>query len=135
MSLGPKLITAITGALPATSWFLLSILTADQSSIADLVDCGEITGTGYDRQSQTTPTMQAVAVTFDAVTWLTGSAADWPWQVQSLVMATTHNNTGSVVCAWDIGAQDLSHPGDLLELTPVLSLAMNGTVNVVHHAA
>lgn len=133
---GVKITNAVLAALPSTGWFLLSTLPCAQAATSDLTDCGELTGTGYARQSQPVPALTDGLITFEPITWQTATATDWSWATQTLLLATTGNNTGSIVYAWDLGGQDLSHPGDQLIVTPILDpTGAGGSVDVIHQAA
>ena len=90
--------------LPATCYFLLSTKAVSSFVLTDTLAGGvaEITGTGYARQSQAAPTPVGPLTTFAQMTWTTGTAVNWPASVQSLVLATTANNTGYAICAWNL---------------------------------
>jgi len=95
--------------LPATCYFLLSTRDCATHVVGDTLagGVGEITGTGYARQSEAEPTASAAnpsAVAFAQKTWATGSATDWPSSVKSCVLATTSDNTGKAICAWNLVA-------------------------------
>ena len=63
---------------------------------------GEITGTGYARQSQSEPAAAARTKTLTTESWNTGSATDWPAAVRSVVAMTTPDGTGKLLCAWNL---------------------------------
>ena len=93
--------------LPATVYWLLS--TKDEASFLQTDTLaggvGEITGTGYARQSQALPTptlANPTAIAFSQMTWATGSATDWPAAVKSAVAVTTADNTGVALCAYNL---------------------------------
>lgn len=116
--------------LPATCYFLLS--TKPTSGAGALVvgdtlagGVGEITGTGYARQSQAAPTPASGAAVFSQMTWATGAATNWPASVKSCILVTTSDNTGKAVCAWNLiaggTARDLSQANTTEQFTPTLS--------------
>ena len=89
---------------PNPVYFLLSaspvgVLTAT-STLAGGV--GEISGTGYERQSQPLPTVIGGVLAFATMYFTTGLAVDWPHDVVSLVAVTTLNNSGIALCAWNL---------------------------------
>src|SRR5690348_7517288 len=96
--------------LPSTCYFLLSTKSVDSVSAftasATLAGgVGEITGTGYARQTESEPTATAASpsvVAFAQKSWSTGSATDWPANVRSCVLATTADNVGKAICAWNL---------------------------------
>lgn len=114
--------------LPGTCYFLLSDRDCDTHTTSDTLagGVGEITGTGYARQSQSEPTASAGVVSFAQMTWTTGSSTDWPASVKSVVLATTANNTGKAICAWNLqvggAARDLSAATTTEQFTPTLTL-------------
>ena len=68
---------------------------------------GEITGTGYSRKSEAEPTpslANPAVIAFAVKSWATGAATDWPASVKSIVLATTPDNTGKAICAWNLVA-------------------------------
>lgn len=91
---------------------------------------GEITGTGYARQSQAAPTPSSAnpsAVAFSQMSWATGSATDWSSAVASIVLVSTSDNTGKAVCAWNLVAggttRNLAAANTTEQVTPTLNLA------------
>lgn len=93
--------------LPATCYLLLSTKDCNTHVVTDTLagGVGEITGTGYARQSQAEPTASAAnpsVVAFAQATWQTLTATDWPASVKSCVLATTSDNTGKAICAWNL---------------------------------
>jgi hypothetical protein len=95
--------------LPSTCYFLLSTKDCATHAVTDTLGggVGEITGTGYARQTESEPTASAAnpsAVAFAVKTFATGSATDWPASVKSCVLATTSDNTGKAICAWNLVA-------------------------------
>lgn len=89
---------------PSMTYFLLSsypvgVLTA-LSKLSTGV--GEITGSGYSRQYQVTPPSVGGVIPFVTMAWFTGAAIDWPANVVSIIAATTLNNSGVALCAWNL---------------------------------
>lgn len=117
----------LSSGLPATSYFLLSTDNIAALSATDTLSggIGEITGTGYARQSQSLPTPALGDITWAASTWNTGSATDWPSTVRSIVLATTVDNSGVAICAWNLipggGARNLSTASTTESVTPTLT--------------
>lgn len=121
--------------LPATCYFLLSTKACSGVGGLAVTDTlsggvGEITGTGYSRQSQSEPTASAAnpsAVSFTQMSWTTGSATDWSNAVKSVVLVTTSDNTGKAICAWNLQtggtARDLSGANTTEQFTPTLNVA------------
>lgn len=117
--------------LPATCYFLLS--TKDEASFLQTdtlsgLASGEITGTGYARQSQALPTPTSAnptAISFTQMTWATGSATDWPAAVKSCVLVTTSANTGVMVAAWNLNGttgRAMNAANTTENFTPTLNL-------------
>jgi hypothetical protein len=104
----------LNDGLPSTCWFLLSSKAESSHVVTETLaaaDLGEITGTGYVRQSEPEPTPVAGVATFSGVTWSTGSAADWPADVRSIVLVTDAGTSGKAIAAWDLlggAARDMS---------------------------
>lgn len=118
--------------LPATCYFLLSTRACATHAVTDTLagGVGEITGTGYARQSESEPTASAAnpsAVAFAAKSFATGSATDWPSAVRSCVLVTTADNSGKAICAWNLvaggTARDLSQASTTEAFTPTLTVA------------
>lgn len=119
--------------LPTTCFFLLSTRSCNGAggstafTTADALagGVGEITGTGYGRQSQAAPAPSGSTTAFSLMSWATGAAINWPNNVRSVVMATTVDNTGKAVCAWNLiaggGARDLSQASTTEQFTPTLT--------------
>jgi hypothetical protein len=88
---------------------------------------GEITGTGYARQTEAEPTAVSGVVSFAAKSWQTTTHNDWPASVKSVVLVTSADNTGKAIAAWNLqtggGARDLSQPNTTEVYTPTLTLA------------
>lgn len=116
--------------LPATCEFLLS--TKDEASFVQgdtlAGGVGEITGTGYARQSQSLPTpttANPTVISFAQMSWATSTATDWPAAVKSCVLVTTSDNTGVAICAWNLNGttgRDMSAASTTEDVTPTLSL-------------
>lgn len=124
--------------LPATSYFLLSerscndtFTSAPHHLATDTLagGVGEITGTGYTRQSQATPAPTSddpPKVSYLECNWATGTAGDWPTDVRSVVLVTTANNTGKAICGWNLNEAGVptsfAFPQGTLGFTPTLNL-------------
>lgn len=125
---GRKLL--VQSGLPATCFFLLS--TKDEASFLQTDTLaggvGEITGTGYARQSQALPTPTSAnptVLSFAQMSWATGSATNWPAAVKSVVMVSTSDNTGKALCAWNLNGttgRDMSAANTTEQFTPTLNL-------------
>ena len=118
--------------LPATCYFLLSTKDCNTHVVGDTLvgGVGEITGTGYTRQSESEPAASLAnpsAVAFAQKSWATGAATNWPSSVKSVVLATTSDNTGKAICAWNLiaggTARDLSQANTTQNFTPTLTVA------------
>lgn len=118
--------------LPSTCYFLLSTKDCSTLVVTDTLAGGvaEITGTGYARQSEAEPTATAAnpsAVAFAQKTWATGAATDWPSSVKSVVLATTSDNTGKAICAWNLvaggAARAMNAASTTENFTPTLNVA------------
>lgn len=118
--------------LPATCYFLLSTKPCSGTGAHAASDTlaggvGEITGTGYSRQSQSEPVGSSGTFSFSQMTWSTGAATNWPASVKSVVLCTTSDNTGKAICAWNLvaggTARDLSAAGTTEKFTPTLILS------------
>lgn len=118
--------------LPATCYFLLSTKDTTTLVVGDTLAGGvaEITGTGYARQSEAEPTATSAnpsAVVFAIKTFATGAATDWPASVKSIVMATTSDNTGKAICAWNLvtggTARAMNAASTTENFTPTLNVA------------
>jgi hypothetical protein len=122
----------INNGLPATCYFLLSTKGVDAGTAFTAGNTlaggtlGEITGTGYARQSQAEPTATSGSVAFTQMSWATGSATDWPAGVRSIVLVTGSAGTGKAIGAWNLitggTARDLSQANTTEQVTPTLSL-------------
>ena len=124
-----------SNGLPSTCYFLLSTkpcsgggALASSDTLAGGV--GEISGTGYGRQSQSEPTpttADPTALVFSQMTWATGSATDWPSSVKSVVLVTSSDNSGKAICGWNLQtggtARDLSGANTTELFTPTLNVA------------
>jgi len=115
--------------LPATCYFLLSSKSVDATSPFVLADTlaagvGEISGTGYSRKNHAEPTPVNGLVTFVIMTWDTGTATNWSATTRSIVLATTPDNSGKALCAWNLQsggvARDLSGAHTAESYTPTI---------------
>lgn len=117
-----------SNGLPATCYFLLSTKDCNTHAAGDTLagGVGEITGTGYTRQSQAEPTPASGVVSFSQMTWATGAAVNWPASVKSVVLVTTSDNSGKAICAWNLqaggAARDLSGANTTEKVTPTLNV-------------
>lgn len=118
--------------LPSTCYFLLSTKDCNTHVVTDTLagGVGEITGTGYARQTESEPTATAAnpsAVAFAQKTWATSAATDWPASVKSVVLATTTDNTGKAICAWNLvtggAARAMNAASTTENFTPTLNVA------------
>ncbi len=119
----------LSDGLPSTCYFLLSTKDADTHTTGETLaaaDLGEITGTGYTRQSQSEPVPTAGTAVFAEMTFATASASDWPSNVKSVILATDAATSGEAVCAWNLqtgGApRDMSMTLTTEKVTPTLVL-------------
>lgn len=122
----------LDNGLPATVYFLLSTRGVDAGTAHAAGNTlsggvGEITGTGYARQSQACPAAGLDRdIDFVQMSWTTGSATDWPALVRSVVLVTTADNTGKAICAWNLvpgGAGRVLNAANTTEnVTPTLAL-------------
>lgn len=109
---------------PTTTWFLLSIYPVGVLDSGTTLNggVGEIAGTGYQRISQATPASLGGVISFAEMTWAPGAAANWPNNVVSIVAATTSDNSGVAICAWNLQidglVRDLSLPGSVEHVSP-----------------
>ena len=115
--------------LPATCRFLLSTHgvgagTAHAASDTLGGGVGEITGTGYSRQTESEPTASSGTVSFAQKTWNTSSHTDWPAGCRSVVLVTSSDNSGKAICAWNLqtggAARDMSAANTTENFTPTL---------------
>jgi hypothetical protein len=113
--------------LPTTCYFLLSTTAVSGFTASSTLGggVGEITGTGYARQSQARPTPAGNTITFAQMSWATASATNWPATVKTVVFTTTSDNTGKMICAWNLiaggGSRDLSQANTTENVTPTLT--------------
>lgn len=120
-------------AKPVTSYFFLSTKDCNTHVVGDTLVAaamGEITGTGYARQSEATPAATSAnpaAVVYAIKTYATGAATDWPASVKSVVLATTSDNTGKAICAWNLvvggTARAMNAANTTENVTPTLNIA------------
>lgn len=119
----------LSGGLPATCYFLLSTTPVSSLTAASTLagGVGEVTGTGYSRQSQARPTPSGGAASFAQMSWTTGTATDWPSNVASVVLVTTADNTGKAICAWNLilggGTRDMSKANTTEQVAPTFNLS------------
>jgi hypothetical protein len=122
----------LEGALKAgtTVYFLLSVDAVSSLTSASTLagGVGEIAGTAYARQSQAAPAVSGGnQKAFAQVSWATGSATDWPSAVRSVIAATSPDNTGHAICAWNLvtggAARDMSAANTTEQVTPTYSLS------------
>lgn len=121
-----------SNGLPSTCYFLLSTKGVDAGTAHTAGETlagatlGEITGTGYARQSQSEPTPASGVFTFAQMSFATASATDWPSGVRSVVLVTGAAGTGKAICAWNLqtggGARDMSGANTTEQVTPVLTV-------------
>lgn len=121
-----------SNGLPATVYFLLSTKDCNTLVVGDTLAGGvsEITGTGYTRQSEAEPTPSTAnpsSIAFAAKTYSTGAATNWPAGTKSIIAATTSDNSGKALCAWNLQAggtaRDMSGASTTLTFTPTLTVA------------
>lgn len=118
----------LDNGLPATCYFLLSTKDCNTHVVGDTLagGVGEITGTGYARKSQAEPAASGRSKPFSQMSWTTGTATDWPASVKSVVLATTADNTGKALAAWNLqpggAARDLSGANTTENVAPTLAL-------------
>lgn len=118
--------------LPSTCYFALSTKSVGGTSAYTGSETlagaafGEITGTGYTRQSQAEPAPSSGVVSFSQMTFATGTATDWPATVRSVVLCTGPAGTGKLICAWDLqstsAARDMSQANTSELVTPTLTV-------------
>jgi hypothetical protein len=123
----------MANGLPSTCYFLLSTkgVSAGTAHTAGETlagaTLGEITGTGYARQSQSEPTPSGGTAAFSQMSFATSSATDWPAGVRSIVLATGAAGTGKAICAWNLQtggtARDMSGANTTENVTPTLVIA------------
>jgi hypothetical protein len=119
----------LQNGLPSTCYFLLSTTAVSGFTAASTLagGVGEITGTGYARQSQARPTPSGGAAAFSQMSWATGTHTDWPAAVKSIVLVTSSDNTGKAIGAWNLipggGSRDLSQANTTEQVTPTYSLS------------
>jgi hypothetical protein len=115
--------------LPPTCYFLLSTKSCADHLTTDTLTAGvgEITGTGYTRQTESEPAASAGVVSLGAQVFATGAETDWPASVKSCVLVTTADDSGVAVCAWNLASEgtgrDMAGPNITETITPELVLA------------
>ena len=118
-----------SAGLPATCTFALSTKDCITHLVTDAYALfGEITGTGYARQTEARPAPSAAnptAIAFAVKTWATGAAIDWPASVKSCVLVDATNL--KLICAWNLQAgglaRDMSAASTTENFTPTLDVA------------
>lgn len=118
----------VTAGLPATCTFALSTKDCNTHLITDAYAAfGEITGTGYTRQTEARPTPTAAnptVIAFAAKVFATGAAVDWPASVKSCVLVDATNS--KLVCAWNLvtggTARAMNAANTTETFTPTLNL-------------
>jgi len=120
----------MANGLPSTCYFLLSTKTCAVHTAGETLagaTLGEITGTGYARQSQSEPTPSGGTAVFSQMSFATSSATDWSNAVCSVVLATGAAGTGKAICAWNLQAggtaRDMSTANTTEQVTPTLVIA------------
>lgn len=128
-----------THGWPATVYFLLSTKYvasggggSSQFAATDTLAgsapnaSGEITGTGYARDSQSVPSSSAGVMDFTQMSWATAAATNWPADVCSIVACTSTDNTGKMLVVWDLQtggvARNMSGASTTLDVTPSYTL-------------
>jgi hypothetical protein len=121
----------LSNGMPATCYFLLSTKSVGATSPFTGAETlagatlGEITGTGYARQSQAEPAPAGGTATFTLMSFATGAATDWPAAVRSVVFVTGAAAVGKAICAYNLipggTARDLSAANTTENTTPSLT--------------
>jgi hypothetical protein len=115
--------------IPDECYFLLSSEPCASLSAASTLagGVGEITGTGYARQSQAVPNPTNGAGTFNQMSWSTGAATNWPSSVCSVILVTSADNSGHAICAWNLvaggGARNLAAANTIEQVQPSMSVS------------
>lgn len=115
--------------LPSTCTFALSTKDCGTHVVTDVyASFGEITGTGYARQTESEPTASSAnpsAVVFAAKTFATSAATDWPASVKSCVLVDAGNT--KLICAWNLvtggTARAMNAANTTESFTPTLNMA------------
>jgi hypothetical protein len=118
-----------TAGLPATCTFALSTKDCNTHVVTDAyASFGEITGTGYARQTEARPSPTSAnpsAIVFAAKTFATSSATDWPASVKSCVLVDATNS--KLICAWNLvaggTARAMNAANTTESFTPTLNVA------------
>ena len=80
---------------------------------------------GYTRASQAAPVPVAGVASFTQMTWQTGAATDWPANAASIILVSSQDNSGKLICAWNLiasgAARDMSQPNTTEQVTPTLT--------------
>jgi len=129
---GRKYLATTGQGLPSTCYFLISSSTCNSLAVTNTLSggVGEISGTGYARQNQAAPTPSSAnpsVISFASMSWSTGSATDWSSAAASVVLATSSDNSGKAICAWNLqtggGTRDLSKANTTEQFTPTLNVS------------
>ena len=115
--------------LPATCTFALSTKDCNTHVVGDVyASFGEITGTGYTRQTEAEPTATSAnpnVIAFAVKTFATGAATDWPASVKSCVLVDAGNT--KLLCAWNLvaggAARAMNAASTTENFTPTLNVA------------
>lgn len=113
---------------PATCTFALSTKDCATHAVTDAyASFGEITGTGYTRQTEAEPTFTSAnpaVQAFAAKVFATGVATDWPASVKSIVFVDATNS--KLICAWNLvaggAARAMNAAGTTETFTPTLTV-------------
>lgn len=119
----------LNNGLPATCTFALSTKDCNTHLVGDAyASFGEITGTGYTRQTEAEPTATSAnpsAEVFAAKVFATGVNTDWPASVKSCVFVDATNS--KLICAWNLvtggTARAMNAANTTETFTPTLNLA------------
>lgn len=120
--------TGGTGTVPSGS---MLYVTSGLQPTDVLSGVGEVAGwtggaTPYARISQLVPAPSNGIINFTMIQWASDTASNGPAVVASVIMATTADNTGKAVYAWNINAGGASvafnGPNNVLRATPTFFL-------------
>ncbi len=79
----------------------------------------------YNRASQAAPVPVGGVASWAQMSWATGAATDWPNHAASIILATSQDNSGKLICAWNLIAsgavRDMSQPNTTEQVTPTLT--------------
>ena len=114
--------------LPATCRFLLSTKAVSAFAVTDTLagaGSGEISGTGYARQSEARPVPVGETITFTQLIFDNLGASNWPNNIASWVLVTSADNSGKMLCAANLVAggtvRDLSVPFTQEKVIPIIA--------------